>query len=217
MAKGTDFGGVHSARDLHLIQQKLDIQPAEPKLNLIDIPGADGSVDMSELPAGRVVYHDRTLTWTYALYPGDDWHTKHRQVSNALNGKRCNIILDDDPANYFTGRLAVKKYNTDRMLRQITVEATCNPWILKRSRTIVRADLTADFQAITLSNGKKPAIPTIEVTAPATIVWGDLTAEIEAGSFTSLDIDLKEGNNILYAKAASGSGGITVTYQEGSL
>ena len=217
MAKGTDFGGVHSARDLHLIQQKLDIQPAEPKLNLIDIPGADGSVDMSELPAGRVVYHDRTLTWTYALYPGDDWHTKHRQVSNALNGKRCNIILDDDSANYFSGRLAVKKYNTDRALRQITVVATCSPWILKRSRTIVRADLTADFQAITLSNGKKPAIPTIEVNTAATIVWGELTAEIEAGSFTSLDIELKEGNNVLYAKAASGSGGITVTYQEGSL
>lgn len=217
MAKGTDFGGVHSNRDLHLIQQKLDIQPAEPKLNLIDIPGTDGSVDMSELPAGRVVYHDRTLTWTYALYPGDDWHTKHRQVSNALNGKRCRIILDDDPGNYFTGRLTVKKYNTDRTLRQITVTATCSPWILKRSQTIVRADLSSEFQAIVLSNGKKPAIPTIEVTTASTIQWGELTAEIEAGSFTSLDIELQEGDNILYAKAASGAGGITVVYQEGSL
>lgn len=217
MAKGTDFGGVHSNRDLHLIQQSVDIQPAEPKLNLIDVPGADGSVDMSELPAGRVVYHDRTLTWTYALYPGDDWHSKHREVSNALNGKRCKITLDGDTGYYYTGRVVVRQYNTDRALRQITVEATCSPWVLKREQTVVTVALTSDFQKILLRNEKKPAIPVIEVTTAATLRWGDATAQINAGSFTSLDIELQEGDNILEAKSTGGDGLIIVTYQEGSL
>lgn len=141
MAKGTDFGGVHSFYDLNLIQQLVDEQPAEPKLNLIDIPGADGSVDMSELPGGRLVYKDRTLTWTYALYPGENWDAKHRQVSNALNGKRCRITLDSNPDYYYDGRVAVKKYNKDKLLRQITVEAICNPWMLKQQPTVIRADL----------------------------------------------------------------------------
>ena len=134
--KGTDFGGVHSYTDLHLIQQLVDIQPAEPKLNLVDIPGADGSKDLSEMPGGRVVYKDRTLTWTFALYPGENWHDKHRQVSNTLNGRRCKITMDDDPGHYYLGRLSVKKYNTDKVLRQITVEATCSPWMLKQEQTV---------------------------------------------------------------------------------
>lgn len=217
MAKGTDFGGIHSSRDLNLIQQSVDIQPAVPKLNLIDVPGADGSVDMSELPGGRMVYKDRVLTWVFALYPGDNWGEKHRQVSNALNGKRCNIILDGDVGWYYTGRLVVKKYNTDKVLRQITVEATCSPWILRYDQTVVSAALTGDFQEIILKNSKKPVVPVIETTTAATLRWGDATIDVVAGSFSSLDIELKEGTNRLEAKAADGSGRITVTYREGSL
>ena len=150
MAKGTDFGGVHSYWDLNLIQQRVDIQPAEPKLNTVDIPGADGSVDLSTQPAGRIVYRDRVLTWTYALYPGENWHLKHRQVSNALNGRRCRITLDDDPDYYYDGRLTVKKYNTDKLLRQITIEAVCAPYILKQQPTVVRVPLgpSAPFELI---------------------------------------------------------------------
>ena len=216
MARGTDFGGVHSHRDLHLIQQKVDVQPAEPKLNLIDIPGADGSKDISELLGGRLFYKDRAVTWTFALYPGENWDEKHRQVSNALNGKRCKITLDTDPGYYFTGRLIVKKYNTDKALRQITVEATCSPWLLKQEPTTVTKALSADFTAIHLPNEKKPAIPTIETTVPATIRWNNATIDVPAGSFSSLNIELQEGDNLLEALSADG-GTITVIYQEGSL
>ena len=216
MARGTDFGGIHSHRALNLIQQKVDVQPAEPKLNLIEVPGADGSIDKSELPGGRLNYNDRTVTWTFALYPGTSWDAKHRQVSNALNGKRCKITLDTDPGYYFTGRLIVKKYNTDKALRQITVEATCSPWLLKQEPTTVTKALSADFTAIHLPNEKKPAIPTIETTVPATIRWNNATIDVPAGSFSSLNIELQEGDNLLEALSADG-GTITVIYQEGSL
>lgn len=221
MAKGTDFGGVHSHRDLHLIQQLVDIQPAEPKLNLINIPGADGSVDMSELPAGRILYNDRILTWTYALYPGDDWHTKHREVSNALNGKRCRITLDNDPGYYYVGRVTVKKYNTDKLLRQITVEATCGPWILRLYPTVVTVDLTQtanDFLPVILPNEKMTTVPTIVVTEPTTLRWAGVTMEVSAGAvYRDTFIELQPGPNLLEAKTDSRKGKITVTYQEGSL
>lgn len=137
MARGTNFGGVHSHYDLNLIQQKVVVEPAEPRLNLIEIPGADGAVDMSEQPAGRVTYDTRIVTWTFALYPGENWDAKHRQVSNALNGRRCNITLDTDPEYYYQGRLRVKKHNVDGLLRQIVVEAVCQPYKLRQAPTQV--------------------------------------------------------------------------------
>lgn len=217
MAKGTDFGGVHSYTDLHLIQQLVDIQPAEPKLNLVDLPGADGGKDLTEKPAGRVVYKDRTLTWTFALYPGENWHDKHRQVSNTLNGRRCKITLDDDPGYYFLGRLSVKKYNTDKLLRQITVEATCSPWMLKQELTVVTKTFSdAANHTIQLHNEKKPAIPTIELTQEAYVSVGELGKVFAAGAHTVLDFELQEGDNTLTVSFPK-TGTITITYQEGSL
>jgi hypothetical protein len=217
--RGTDFGGVHSLRDLHLIQQQVNVQPAEPKLNLVNITGADGTKDLSELPGGRLSYKDRKVTWTYALYPGDNWDAKHRQVSNALNGKRCKITLDTDPDYYFLGRLTVKKYNVNKALRQITVEAACGPWLLKQQPTVITATLAASsaFTALTLRNEKKPVVPTIETTAAATIRWKGTEVAIPAGSFTSLDIELLEGDNVLEVKTSASSCTVKITYQEGSL
>lgn len=135
MARGTDFGGVHSHRDLHLIQQKVEVQPAEPKLNLIEVPGADGSKDLSTQPAGRVTFNDRQITWTFALYPGENWDAKHSQVSGALNGRYCQITLDTDPGYYYLGRLVVSKHKVDGRLRQIIVKALCRPYKLRQQIT----------------------------------------------------------------------------------
>lgn len=218
MARGTDFGGVHSYRDLNLIQQKVEVEPARPKLNLVDIPGADGSRDLSALPAGRVVYEDRSITWTFALYPGEKWDAKHRQVSNALNGRECKITLDTDPDYYYQGRLSVQEYNLDRTLRQITVEAICRPWIMKQDETIITANLTAGaFTTLILPNEKKPVIPTVKITTDTTLRWKGASLAAKAGTFTSLDFILDEGENTLEAKSTTTAGTITITYREGSL
>lgn len=217
MARGTDFGGVHSSLDLHLIQQSVAISPAEPKLNFIDIPGADGSKDLSTSPAGRVVYKDRSVQWAFALYPGDRWEEKQRQVSRELNGRRCRITLDTDPDYYFDGRLTVKSYKRNQTLRQIIVEAICRPYMLKQQHTTVLANISAEYTALTLRNECKPVIPTITVTAETTLRWGGFTTTIPAGTHKVLDIQLETGDNLLEAKTTSGTGTITITYQEGAL
>lgn len=217
MARGTNFGGVHSFYDLHLIQQKVVVDPAEPKLNMIEIPGADGAVDLTEQPAGRVTYKTRKVTWTFALYPGEDWDTKHQQVSNALNGRRCDITLDTDPEYYYQGRLSVSKHNLDGLLRQIIVEAVCQPYKLRQLPSSVVQDLTTTYKTMRLLNERKPVVPTITLTAPATIRWDGGTISLGIGEHKVLDIVLQEGENLLEVLAPGGSGRCTITYQEGSL
>lgn len=217
MARGTNFGGVHSSYDLHLIQQKVEVDPAEPKLNLIEIPGADGAVDMTEQPAGRVTYKTRKITWTFALYPGENWDAKHRQVNNALNGLRCDITLDSDPAYYYRGRLAVKKHNVDGTLRQIVVEAVCQPYKLRQLLTTATQGMASTYKTLMLLNDRKPVVPTITLTAPATIRWKGQTFSLNTGEHKLLAIELQEGENLLEVMAPGGAGRCTITYQEGAL
>ena len=217
MARGTTFSGLHSHRDLHLIQQSVDVQPAPPKVNLVNIPGADGAKDLSTQPAGRMVYGDRKITWTFALYPGENWDKKHQEVSNALNGQACEIVLDSDPDYYYEGRLTVKKYKVDDLLRQITIEATCRPYKLKRFETKIVADLTTAYTTLPLVNERKVLIPTITVTAETTLRWQGSTLVVTSGTHRIADIELQPGTNFLEAKVASGTGKITVAYREGAL
>lgn len=217
MARGTNFGGWHSHRDLNLIQQSVDVQPAPPKTNLVSVPGADGSKDLSTQPAGRVVFGDRKITWTFALYPGENWDQKHQQVSNALNGLACDITLDSDPGYYYQGRLTVKKYKVDGLLRQITIEAVCKPYKLKAIETKVTSSLTSTARTLALVNERKQVIPTITVTAVTTLVWQGRSIKVAAGTHKIADIVLQPGANLLDAFVDSGTGTITVTYQEGAL
>ena len=217
MARGTDFGGIHSNFDLQLIQQKVEVQPAEPKLNLNEIPGADGFRDYSEAPAGRVTYKPRKIIWTFALYPGANWDEKHSEVAGKLNGLSCRITLDTDPDYYYQGRLVVAGYNVDRTLRQITVEATCQPYKLKQTETSDTTALGTSYKTLTLWNSRRPVIPIITVTTPTTLLWKGASYAIAAGTHKILAIELQEGVNELQAKVASGTGSLTVTYQEGAL
>lgn len=217
MARGTYFGGLHSNRDLGLIQQSVEVQPAQPKLNIIDIPGANGSKDLSAYPGGGVVFADREIVWTFAVYPGGRWYDHQRKVSNALNGLACYITLDEDPGYYYVGRLSVDSYHRDQSLRQITIRANCRPFKLKKEVTTITAALTTTAQTFELRNDRKPVVPTITVTAETTLEWNGGSYTISAGTHKILDIQFTEGDNELRAKVTSGTGSITITYQEGAL
>jgi hypothetical protein len=217
MARGTDFGGVHSYRDLHLLQVLVAVEPAKPKTNFINIPGANGSKDFTDLPAGVTTYNTRKITWTFKLYPGDNWAAKYTQVSNALNGRACQITLDADPDHYYVGRVVVAKHAVDGILHTITVEATCQPYKLWKYETTITADLTTSYHMLILDSGRMPVFPEVTVTAGTTLLWQGNTFNLSKGTHRLLDIRLSEGVNLLQAKTTSGTGKITVVYQIGEL
>lgn len=217
MARGTMFGSIHSSLALNLIQQSVEISPAQPKTNYVEIPGGDGSLDLTEALGVGVRYYDREIKWTFALYPGADWYAKQAEVSNALNGLACHIKLDGDEYHYYDGRLTVYAYKSDHRLRQITVKAVCRPYKLKLEETVVTTALTTSEKTITLYNDRMQVVPKIKVTAKTVITFGSYSATVEGGTYTLPQIRLKSGSNTLKAKTSSGTGSITITYREGSL
>lgn len=218
MKRGTDFGGIHSYLDLNLIQQKVEISPAEPKFNMVDIPGMDGSKDLTTQLTGRVHYKDRTITWTFALYPGENWDEKHRKVSGALNGRECKITLDSDPDYYYFGRLAVRSYRLDGMLRQIVVEAICRPYALKQEVTKLSVQLPkSTVVRVPVKNDRMPTVPTFVASLPTSIRLGDILINVPAGTSSNLWFEFQEGDNILEVATSAGDGSLVITYQEGSL
>ena len=215
----TPEGVYHSSRDLGILELTVEVVPAAPKTNYINIPGTDGSRDQTEALGVGVKYEDRTIKWTFALYPGDHWYETQGEVSNALNGRTAKIILDDDPGWYYDGRITVENHKSDKLLRQITVSARCRPYKLRHRRSELIDDrLSVDEKPIALTIGAMPQMPTITVTEETELRWPakNLTVLLPEGTHRIPELFM-HGQQLLTVRAPGGTGSIKFSWQEGSL
>lgn len=146
---GVFFDNIHSFYDLNLILSGVLIPPATPKTTFVDVPGADGTVDLTEAH-GEVKYNDRDgCKFTFSMNPAGNlseaaWEAKKTEVSNLLNGRKFKITLDKDPDYYYTGRVTVSEYLSDKRHRQIVVTGRVAPWKWKNDVTRVFHNLTGN-------------------------------------------------------------------------
>ena len=216
IGKGISFGDTHSYYDLNLILSEVKIPPATPKTSYVDVPGADGSIDLTEAH-GEVKYSDRECTFIFTMHPLDSstWEEKQTEVSNLLNGRVFKITLDKDDEFYYEGRCTVKEFASNKRIKQITVAAKVKPYKYKQNETRVTAALSSTPKTLNILNGRKSVSPSIECSNDNTsIAVGGATFKLNAGTHKILDIRFVEGINQV---TVSGSGTVIFCYQEAEL
>jgi hypothetical protein len=182
---GISFGELHSFRDLDLILGDVEIPPASPKETFVDIPGADGSVDMTEA-LGEVKFSDRTgAKFTFYMNPAGDlsdsaWEAKKKEISNLLNGWRGNITLDKDPAYYWQGRCNVSDHSSSKKKRKFVVGARLAPYKLKNALTRVFVPFCGKNL---FNNAELPELYGFGCTLSQTATGVRATKTVDAGSF----------------------------------
>lgn len=209
----------NSFYDFRLLQQHIEITPAVPRITLVDVPGANGSTDLSEA-LGTVSYTDRTITWTFALYP--ELEPRYTEIfsefANNLNGRKTKIVLSNDTDYYYEGRIQIDSNTKDKHLMQITATATVRPYKMKFQETELTFPIDTTQKSIVLHNERKPVIPTITLSENSVIIFGGGTYNVNSGTHRIPGIILDDcGNYELKVATASGTGTITISYREGSL
>lgn len=212
--KGVKFGGLHSFYEWGLILSEKEIGSPQPKTKIVDVEGADGVLDYTEA-FGDVKYQNRQLSFKFhkANIVPDGFLALFSVVQNALHGKKLQVILDDDPAHYYLGRVTINEWKSNKRVGEIVIEVDAEPYKLKVAETVVTQAVTESAE-ITLTNSRKPVVPEITTTAAMTIVFGGYTAAVQAGTFRLPELQLQEGQN---AVTVTGTGSITFAYREGSL
>ena len=220
MLYGIKINGVDTLSTYGLcVLADLKVMAPELKDEYLDIPGADGSLNMSYAISGEPVYKDREISGTLFRKVDDVALDQLRMtILNAYHGREVTVHLPTDASHYFRGVLQfgdLTGYNSG----QIPFSARVNPWRYKNApTTVTRDDLTANYKTLTLTNERRSVVPSITVTKETTLLWGAATYTIAAGTYKLPDIVLVQGSNTLKAKlTAAASGSITVEYQEASL
>lgn len=179
----------------------------------------DGALDLSPYPSGEVAYSPRTLSITLERSDGTRASREAAidAMVNALDGKSLKITLPDGVDHYVWGRVRVARQYSNLAHAQVIVSATCDPYRYKAAPTTVTGTVPeSGTLSLTLANERRPVVPTVEVSAAATLTFGGKDIAVGAGTHRSLDIRLVAGNNAITIAAAAGTT-VSVTYQEASL
>lgn len=132
--QGVIFGEKHSFRDWELLlKSRPQISPPSPKFKLIQVPGSDHVIDLTESLTGQVHYEPRTIRFEFITKADRSrWASLYTEILDYLHGKQVRIIMDDDPNFYYTGRVAVEGMETEKKTATLTMTATVEPY--KRER-----------------------------------------------------------------------------------
>lgn len=104
------------------------VAPPEVKTSYVDLPGADGGLDYTDLLTGEPRYGYRKGSWEFLLIPQDRWAAVYRSLVNFLHGKQHTVILEDDPNYVYTGRLSVNEWQSAAHNSLITIDYILEPF-----------------------------------------------------------------------------------------
>lgn len=214
--KGIRFGAFHSYDDFRLILSKKEMGSTTVKVQKVDIPGADGALDLTDF-FGEPKYEDVTHRFDFSTaYPQEEFISQFTTVKNAIHGKKMRVILDDDPLFFWIGRCHVSGFTSEKGIGTISVECDCQPWKYKQDQTVI-AKVISGTHTITLTNGRKRAVPEVQVFTEAgslNINYQGNIWDLGSGSYTLPELVLVHGDNLV---TVTGTGTITFVWQEGEL
>lgn len=225
------FGTKNSYDDFGLILTDKDIGFPEPKLEEVDVIGADGVIDLSEVLNDDIKYKTRKLQFTFTVLKGNKyWASTVADVANYIHGKKLRIQMDFDPAYYYTGRCKINSFKTSKRLCTITIDAECEPYRLDingngekwlwdtfsfqngfiRVNTVT---VNGSLQ-VNLQNQRKIVSPTFTCSTAMTVTFDGVTYNLPKGKTQVLGIRLQYGTNYVTFK---GNGTVKIEYQGGAL
>ena len=213
--KGVKFGDYHSYYEWGLVLSPGKvIESPKPKTKYVEVEGSDGVLDFTE-SFGGVKYNNRTLSFPFSkpeIVPGG-YEALYSVVQDALQGKKMQIILDDDPSHYYVGRVTINEWKSNKNIGEIVIECDCEPYKYKLEETVISQAVTGSA-TITLNNSRMKVVPKITTSAQFTIAFDGYTGTFSAGTFTIPELELVEGENTVNV---TGTGNISFVYREGRL
>lgn len=127
---GLLLNGVNTWDEWHLIpSSRPTIAMPGVSEKYIEIPGRDGSIDLSDWLAGRPIYGDRQGSLEFYHQNGyEDWETVRRAMAHYFHGRTLKMILEDDPAYYYEGRFKLNEWKSEASHSKVVIDYRLKPY-----------------------------------------------------------------------------------------
>ena len=209
------FNNEKSAYDeWNIVLTKSEISLPTPKTSMINIKGADGSLDLSEALTGDIFYNNRTIKLTFEMMDDADYYNLISDISNYLHGRIITVRLTKDEDYYYIGRASIKEGECSKRKGMIVISVECEPYKYAVTETVRTITVSNQTKTITLPNNRKKICPNINATGTVKLIVGDVEYDLVEGEQQLISFVLIEGDNIV---KISGNGTVIITYRQGAL
>ena len=209
------FNDEKSAYDeWNIVLTKADIPLPEPKVSLVEIKGADGVLDLSEVLTGDILYNNRVITLTFEMMDDTDYYDLISNISNYLHGRIVTISLTNDEDYYYVGRASISQWQCIKRQGIIVITVDAEPYKYAVTETTMIVNVANQTKTITLQNNRKRVCPMLNVTGTITLTINGVNYKLAEGKQQLSNFRLVEGNNVV---KVSGNGTLTITYRQGEL
>lgn len=101
-----------------------------PVYKYVEIPGRNGSLDLTDYLVGKPTYSDRKGSFEfYAVENGKSWTTRRMEIASILNGRQMWVTLEDDPPGYdYFGRVIFKDWKSEGQFSRVVIEYQLDPY-----------------------------------------------------------------------------------------
>ena len=203
-----------------LVLNSKEIELPEVKTNLVDIAGANGYLDLTEV-FGNVMYKNRKIKLEFTFLPSVPstiFLTMYSLFASSVHGKKMKIKFMNNTSYYFYGRISVGPLQVEKNIGTFSVECDCDPFKYYTTETNISQAFQGSYN-FTLTNDMMPVVPTIQSNKQLSFQFENNVYTHAAGTFQIPEIQLKEGNNSIYVYASDSSttATVTFTYREGRL
>lgn len=195
-----------------------NLSAAPVRESYLDIPGRDGSLDISEVLSGEPRYGDRELSFDLiTLAPESEWESIKQAFDAYCNGQRMTLMLAQDQSHYLRGRIKVGNISRSLGVASISVTVRCEPWRYKNkeTRVVITSPVEGDITK-TIKNERRRVLPTIVTSGSASITINGITQNVSAGTFKFTDFMLHPGKTPVRVVASQGVT-VEIKYQEATL
>lgn len=176
--------------------------PPAPKSYEVDVPGGDGSIDVTEAVFGDAAYGDREMSFRFLVERGRTrfWQALTDAMSY-LHGRRYDFELSFDPGYTYNGRFKVDEAYSRMHHGVVAVSVRARPY--KFARHVRERVAAAGGVTVDLVCGRRRQCPTITCNRVTQIKVGDeLTARLPVGVWTVPELWLGPGHNSVYVNSA---------------
>ena len=231
MAKktGVMFGEVHSWNDWGLRLKEIHIGLPKVKTDYLNVPGMNGSLDLTEVQNGGVKYGNRELEFKFdARNCGyQRWSNLISKISSDVHGQKKRIILDTDPGYYYLGRCSLDTEKTNEVLAEIVISCDCDPfkidvsalnepWVwdtfdfedgVIRKTSEIAINSPSGWQEVRIDGWIHNEVLRIITDKEMVMKFEEKEYLLEVGENKVYEAEIREGKNFLYFK---GTGNILI-------
>lgn len=200
-------------KDWNIVLTGFDIPFPEPKTSTVNIKGADGELDLSEVLTGDIKYSNRTVKLTFEMLDDTDYTELITRIGAYIHGKKLTFQLTNDTLYYYTGRATINSWECVKRKGKIVISVDCEPYKYRCDETVINTEVSGE-KTLLLTNERKRVYPTISVQGTITMSHDSTNYELSDGVFKLTTFYLSEGDNII---TLHGNGSIKFTYRMGAL